>query len=180
MDGSAWIGRKGANKKGGMLMFDFLTQRTAQADLDVQAEFVTNVSQAAQRFIEAAQDRLVDTQGRASPYTAGLDYSVTSMTIVDALIEEVVAGTLSLDPMQILGVSAYVYEVARRHYGGLYEVCDDDDPVVLVTGEPDFDVCLCAISFVTQRLARGTDEPCPAFMARYVAAVQAKASTTVR
>lgn len=163
-----------------MHMFDFLTQRTAQADLDVQAEFVANVSQAAQRFTDAAQVRLLDTQGRGSPYTAGLDYSVTSMAIVDTLVHDVIAGTLSLDAMQTLGMSAYIYEVARRHHGGLYEVCDDDDPVVLVTGEPDFDVCLCAISFVTQRLALGTDETFPAFMARYVAAVQAKASTTIR
>ena len=163
-----------------MPMFDFLTQRTEQADPDVQAEFVTNVSQAAQRFTDAAQGRLVDAQGRTAPYTAGLDYSVSSMTIVDTLLDEVAAGTLVLDPMQTLGVSAYLYEVARRHYGGLYEVCDDDDPVVLVTGEPDFDVCLCAISFITQRLASGTDEPSPSFMARYVDAVRAKASTTIR
>ena len=161
-------------------MFDFLTQATQQEKEAVQAEFIENVQRAATGFSSAVSQFTCDAQGRGAPYSAGLDYSVSSLVLLDHIVDTVRAGSITLRPMQTIGISAYIYEVARRHYDGLYEVCDDDDPVVLVTGEPAFDVCLCAISFINARLTGQIDESLPTFFARYEAAVKARASIIIR
>ena len=161
-------------------MFDFLTQATQQEKEAVQGEFIENVQRAAAGFTTAVASFTLDAQGRGAPYSAGLDYSVSSLVLLDHIVERVRAKEVTLRPMQTIGISAYIYEVARRHHSGLYEVCDDDDPVVLVTGEPEFDVCLCAISFINSRLAGEADEPLSTFFDRYVAAVNARASVIIR
>ena len=63
-----------------------------------------------------------------------LDYTPGSIHALDAALEAAHVGALALTPMQTVGAAAYLYEVRREH-GGLYEVCDDEDPVVLVCGE---------------------------------------------
>jgi len=148
-------------------MFGFL-RNTQQVDEEVQDEFIERVTGAAQAFLEAVPD------------TSALDYSVESIAALDAVLEEAHRGLLTLTPMQRVGAAAYLYEVGRRHYGGLYEVCDDEDPVVLVTGEPEFDVCLCAISKVERRLRNGAADTLPEFFQHYVRAVNARASDTIR
>ena len=104
-------------------MFGFLkTNHEARRD-EVQAEFVARVAAAAQEFVQAA-----------GPDGVGLDYTPGSIHALDAALEAAHVGALALTPMQTVGAAAYLYEVRREH-GGLYEVCDDEDPVVLVCGE---------------------------------------------
>ncbi|MBO1113984.1 hypothetical protein [Bordetella petrii] len=148
-------------------MFGFL-RNTQQVDEEVQDEFIERVNSAAEAFLAAVPD------------TPALDYSIESVTALDAVLEEAYQGRLTLTPMQTVGAAAYLYEVGRRHYGGLYEVCDDEDPVVLVTGEPDFDVCLCAISKVERRVRNGAADTLPEFFQHYVRAVTARSSDTIR
>lgn len=148
-------------------MLGFL-KNTQQVDEEVQDEFVERVNSAAQAFLAAVPD------------TSALDYSVESITALDTVLEKAHQGQLALTPMQTVGAAAYLYEVGRRHYGGLYEVCDDEDPVVLVTGEPEFDVCLCAISKVERRVRNGAADTLPEFFQHYVRAVTARASDTIR
>ncbi|MCD0501447.1 hypothetical protein [Bordetella petrii] len=148
-------------------MFGFL-KKTHEVDEEVQDEFIERVSGAAQDFLAAVPD------------SAPLDYSVESVTALDAVLEDAHLGRLALTPMQTVGAAAYLYEVARRRYGGLYEVCDDEDPVVLVTGEPEFDVCLCAISKVERRVRQGSTEKLPEFFQHYVRAVTSRASDVIR
>lgn len=147
-------------------MFGFL-KNTQQVEQDVQDEFVERVQSAAESFRAAL------------PHRHGLDYSLDSVALLDAALDQAHAGNLALDAMQRVGAAAYLYEVARRHFGGLYEVCDDDDPVVLVTGEPAFAVCLCAINKVERRLRHGSAEALPEFFERYVHAVRARKSSTI-
>jgi len=147
-------------------MFGFL-KNTQQVDEDVQDEFIERVHAAAEDFLTAVPDR------------DALDYALDSVVALEAVLDEAYQGRLTLSPMQIVGAAAYLYEVARRHYGGLYEVCDDDDPVVLVTGEPEFEVCLCAISKVERRLREGEVEALTTFFQRYVSAVNARESVTI-
>jgi len=149
------------------MMLGFL-KKTQEVDEEVQDEFIERVNGAAQAFLAAVPD------------TSSFDYSVASVTALDGVLEQAHQGALALTPIQSVGAAAYLYEVARRHYGGLYEVCDDDDPVVLVTGEPDFDVCLCAISKVERRIRGGTAESLPEFFQHYVRAVMDRASITIR
>jgi len=148
-------------------MFGFL-KHTQEVDEEVQDEFIQRVNGAAEAFLAAVS---------ATPV---LDYSIESVTALDAVLEDAHQGRLALTPMQTVGAAAYLYEVARRHYGGLYEVCDDEDPVVLVTGEPDFEVCLCAISKVERRVRNGAADTLPEFFQHYVRAVAARRSDTIR
>src|SRR3546814_3302128 len=144
-------------------MFGFL-RNTQEVDEEVQDEVIVRVNSAAEAFLAAVPD------------TPALDYSIESVTALDAVLEEAYQGRLTLTPMQTVGAAAYLYEVGRRHYGGLYEVCDDEDPVVLVTGEPDFDVCLCAISKVERRVCNGAADTLPEFFQPYVRAVDRKST----
>lgn len=147
-------------------MFGFL-KNTQHVDEDAQDEFVERVHTAAEEFLTAVSDQ------------SALDYSLQSLGALDSVLDDAHQGRITLTPMQTVGAAAYLYEVARRHYGGLYEVCDDEDPVVLVTGEPEFDVCLCAIAKVERRIRGGEAEALPAFFQRYVSAVNARASVTI-
>jgi hypothetical protein len=149
-------------------MFDFIKRVKDNEAVRLQAEFVQNVRQAATQFLDVAKTQALE-----------LDFSEQSLAVVDRIIAMAREGAITLDPLQRLGAAAYVYEVAREHYGGLYEVCDEDDPVVLVTGQPEFDVCLCAISKV-EKLARDvSQDSLTVFFTRYTASVSARASVTI-
>ncbi|MFJ0684027.1 hypothetical protein WLU30_12130 [Bordetella bronchiseptica] len=149
-------------------MFGFRRKDTQQYDQEAQDAFVERVAAAARDFVAAV------------PAGAGLDYSPASIAALDAVLEQAHLGALALDPVQRVGAAAYLYEVARRRHGGLYEVCDDDDPVVLVTGEPEFDVCLCAIAKVERRIDVGPQEDLRPFFGRYEQAVAARRPDIIR
>jgi hypothetical protein len=134
-----------------------------------QAEFVERIAEAAAIFTGAAADHAYE-----------LDFSQASLGAVDDLLQRAHEGSLHLDAVQAMGAAAYIYEVARLNYGGQYEVCDNDDPVVLVTGSPHFEVCLCAMSRVERRLRVGPDASIPVFFDAYVQRVAARASVIVR
>lgn len=150
-------------------MFGFL-KKDPEASIDaVQAEFIERVSNAAQEFVDAAQ-----------PETGQLDYSLSSIHALDSALEAAHLGNLPLTPMQTVGAAAYLYEVARREYGGQYEVCDDEDPVVLVTGGSAAEICLGAIAKVERRIRYGSDEAMPAFFERFIRAVEDQTAETIR
>ncbi|AHC49853.1 MULTISPECIES: hypothetical protein [Achromobacter] len=150
-------------------MFGFLKiNQDAKRD-EVQQEFVARVAHAAQDFVQAA-----------GPDGAGLDYSLSSVHALDDALEAAHLGTLPLTPMQTVGAAAYLYEVARRAHGGLYEVCDDEDPVVLVCGSPETEVCFGAIAKVERRIRYGAAEAIPPYFDRFLAALDAGAATTIR
>lgn len=150
-------------------MFGFLkTNHEARRD-EVQAEFVARVAAAAQEFVQAA-----------GPDGAGLDYTPGSIHALDAALEAAHVGALALTPMQTVGAAAYLYEVARREHGGLYEVCDDEDPVVLVCGESGAQVCLAAIAKVERRIRYGQAEAIPPYFERFIAALHAGEPLTLR
>lgn len=134
-----------------------------------QAEFIERVAEAAALFTAAAVEHAHE-----------LDFSQASLEAVDDILQRAHEGSLHLDAAQAMGAAAYIYEVARQNYGGQYEVCDNDDPVVLVTGSPHFEVCLCAMSRVERRLRAGADASIPAFFDAYVQRVAVRASAVVR
>jgi hypothetical protein len=151
------------------MMFGFLkTNQDAKRD-EVQEEFVARVAGAAQDFVQAA--------GSAG---AVLDYTPSSVHALDEALEAAHLGTLPLTPMQTVGAAAYLYEVGRRAYGGLYEVCDDEDPVVLVCGEPEAEVCFGAIAKVERRIRYGSAEAIPPYFEQFLMALQAGEARTIR
>ncbi|CAB5511416.1 hypothetical protein [Achromobacter anxifer] len=150
-------------------MFGFLKiNQDAKRD-EVQEEFVARVADAAQDFVQAA-----------GPTGAVLDYTPSSVHALDEALEAAHLGTLPLTPMQTVGAAAYLYEVGRRAHGGLYEVCDDEDPVVLVCGEPGTEVCFGAIAKIERRIRYGAAEAIPPYFEQFTAALQAGEPCTIR
>lgn len=150
-------------------MFGFL-KINQDANLDeVQEAFVARVVDAAQDFVDAA-----GTTG------AVLDYSLSSVHALDDALEAAHLGTLPLTPMQTVGAAAYLYEVGRRAHGGLYEVCDDEDPVVLVCGDPGSEVCFGAIAKIERRIRDGATESIPAYFEQFTTALQTGEARTIR
>ena len=150
-------------------MFGFLKiNQDAKRD-EVQEEFVARVAGAAQDFVQAA-----------GPTGAVLDYTPSSVHALDEALEAAHVGTLPLTPMQTVGAAAYLYEVGRRAHGGLYEVCDDEDPVVLVCGDPGTEVCFGAIAKVERRIRYGSAEAIPPYFEQFRMALQAGEARTIR
>ncbi len=150
-------------------MFGFLKINQDVKRDEVQEEFVARVVNAAQDFVHAAGASGV-----------GLDYTLSSVHALDTALEAAHLGSLPLTPMQTVGAAAYLYEVARRAHGGLYEVCDDEDPVVLVCGEPEAEVCFGAIAKVERRIRYGVDEAIPPYFDLFIAALQAGEARVIR
>ncbi|MGY6270531.1 hypothetical protein ACXIUT_12630 [Achromobacter denitrificans] len=150
-------------------MFGFLKINQDAKRNEVQEEFVARVADAAQDFVQAAGQTGVT-----------LDYSPSSVHALDEALEAAHVGTLPLTPMQTVGAAAYLYEVGRRAHGGLYEVCDDEDPVVLVCGEPGTEVCFGAIAKVERRIRYGAAEAIPPYFEQFVAALQVGEARTIR
>jgi len=150
-------------------MFGFLKINQDAKRNEVQEEFVARVADAAQDFVQAA--------GQTG---ALLDYTPSSVHALDEALEAAHLGTLPLTPMQTVGAAAYLYEVGRRAHGGLYEVCDDEDPVVLVCGDPGTEVCFGAIAKVERRIRYGAAEAIPPYFEQFVAALGAGEARTIR
>lgn len=149
-------------------MFSFFKMNQNVRRGGVQAALVARVTNVAQDFVQAA--------GLA----AELDYSLSSIQALDDALEAAYLGTLPLTSAQTVGAAAYLYEVARRAYGGLYEVCDDEDPVVLVCGAPAAEVCFGAIAKVERRIRYGATESIAPYFGRFVAALGAGQARTIR
>jgi hypothetical protein len=64
-------------------------------------------------------------------------------------------------------------------FGGRYLRFDEDNPLVLVVGEPEFSVGLCAMSKVQGRVVNGPEDDIPFFYAGFVDAVSRRTSATV-
>lgn len=132
-------------------------------DPGVQAQFVQRAQAFSGEFLQAL----------GPGERAAFDYTPATLERLDAVLARARAGALVLTPLQRVGMAAYLYEVARCSLGGRYEVCDDEDPVVLVAGRARDGACLCAISHVERCLSGGEPEPLAALYARYAAAVAA-------
>ena len=75
--------------------------------------------------------------------------------------------------------SAYVFECARRQYGGRYLRGDDANPFVLVIGEPDCQIGFCAMEKVAGRASNGPEDSLSFFYDGIAAPLQRKASVTL-
>ncbi|WP_298465613.1 hypothetical protein [uncultured Erythrobacter sp.] len=100
-----------------------------------------------------------------------LDYSSASLDEVDRLLDNVHCHGQELpDDLHFL-ISAYVFEVARREFGGRYLRGDEKDPFVLVMGKEDASVGLCVMSKVRGRAINGNEDNIPFFYAGIAPAI---------
>lgn len=101
----------------------------------------------------------------------GFDYSVASLSVIEELLEE--ASDFYEDmPTErqdevVAQIGAYVFEVARRNFGGRYFWYDARNQPILVTGLPDFEISLLAYDKVRGRLVNGAEDNIPFFFEGY-------------
>ena len=76
-------------------------------------------------------------------------------------------------------IGAYVFEVARRNFGGKYFWYDPTNQPILVTGLPDFEVSILAVEKVKGRLMNGKEDNIPFYFAGYVEKVKNKQSAMI-
>jgi hypothetical protein len=92
-----------------------------------------------------------------------LDYEEPSLALVDRVLDDFYRLRAPL-PDDIHGlVSAYIFEVARREFGGRYVRGDSENPLVLVIGEGSAEVGVCVMSKVHGRAANGPEDSIPYF-----------------
>lgn len=114
----------------------------------------------------AARFAAVLGQAPDSPIRTGsLDFTPESLELVDRLLGDFHARGAALPEGLHADISAYVFEVARRQFGGRYLRGDKENPFVLVIGEPDFQLGVMAMGKVAGRVANGPEDSIPFFYA---------------
>lgn len=94
-----------------------------------------------------------------------LDYNEASLELVDRVLDDFYRQQAPLpDDLHFL-TSAYIFEVARRAFGGRYLRGDQENPFVLVIGEGEAEVGVCVMSKVHGRAANGPEDSIPFFYA---------------
>lgn len=160
-----------------MGLFDFLKKKgnekqNEQANTGKQDridDFTKDISKMADFFVSSSSDRF-----------NGLDFSVKSLNVVENALDEAsdFYDEMNEDQRQnlIKTAGSYIFEVARRNYGGKYFWYDQLDQPILVTGQPDFEVSILAFEKVKGRLENGQEDNIPFYFAGYTDKVQNKQS----
>ncbi len=111
---------------------------------------------------------------------SGLDFSVKSLDVIDNALEEASDFYDEMNDDQknnvINSIGSYVFEVARRNYGGKYFWYNKLNQPILVTGQPDFEVSILAFEKVKGRLVNGKEDNIPFYFAGYIERVINKQS----
>ena len=100
-----------------------------------------------------------------------LDYSFESLAEVDEMLDgmgkkrEEMTESAFFDLYSMTG--CYVFEVARRNYGGEYFWIEEEQQPVLVAGQPDFSVGIKVWEKVKGRLINGKEDNIPFYIAGY-------------
>lgn len=102
------------------------------------------------------------------------DYSINSLEEVDDLLEEMSDYALDEDTIYNIYtmVGSYVFETARRNYGGKYDWMREEQQPILVAGEPDFSVSIKAWEKVRGRLENGTEDNIPFYIEGFKAHIE--------
>ncbi len=94
------------------------------------------------------------------------DFSVESLEAVDRLLDELSGYGLNeaalLDASSMIG--SYVFEVARRNYGGEYFWIEEEQQPLLTAGLPDYRISIKAWEKVRGRLTKGKEDSIPFYI----------------
>lgn len=101
------------------------------------------------------------------------DFSIESLQSVDDILEEISDFELDDDMLYSISsmIGSYIFEVARRNYGGKYYWIKDENQPVLVTGEPDFSISILAFDKVKGRILNGEEDSIVYYFKGYIEAV---------
>lgn len=97
------------------------------------------------------------------------DYSIESLELVDNLLEEM--GNYEWDEDNLYNLvsmlGCYIFETARRNYGGEYRWVEKEQQPLLIAGLPDFFVSIQAWDKVKGRVMNGKEDNIPFYIAGY-------------
>lgn len=112
-----------------------------------------------------------------------LDFSLKSLDVVETIIDEISSAYKKLDDNQqdeiANTIGSYVFEVARKNFGGKYFWYEPLNQPILVTGQPNFEVSILAIEKVRERFQNGKEDNIPFYFAGYVENVKNKHSCII-
>lgn len=126
-----------------------------------------NVSQLMNDIIKTANS-FASGFGKFSEQGA-FDYSIESLVLVDDLLDEVRKHEWDEDNLFNLAsmVGCYVFETARRNYGGEYRWDEKEQQPILTAGAPDFCVSIRAWEKVKNYVVNGKENSIPFYIAGY-------------
>jgi len=158
-----------------MGIFDFLKRNDKKKEQtnenepidEVQNEFIKDMTSNAERISEAYNEML----------GGALDYSVSSLKALDELLEQFHENQNDIDEEMksdvIAQAGSYVFEVARRNYGGKYYWYDQMNQPIFVTGQPNFEISIIAFDKVKMRIENGKEDQLPFYFKGYEERVKA-------
>ncbi|HMU05912.1 MAG TPA: hypothetical protein PJ990_19900 [Saprospiraceae bacterium] len=153
-----------------MGFFNFFKNKPNQDDIqqsesnqidESQREFIQDMTNNAERIVEAYNDALGGT----------LDFSVNSLYVLDELLEQFHQNKDEVDEEMLSDLigqaGGYIFEVARRNYGGKYYWYEQMNQPILVTGQPKFEISIIAFDKVKMRLENGQEDNIPFYFKGY-------------
>lgn len=158
-----------------MGIFDFFKKKknAEEQNKSAQPKQVENViDEAQQEFIDdstANAERIVESFNEK--YEGAFDYSENSLVALDELLENFADFADQMDEEMkedlIAQAGSYIFEVARRNFGGKYFWYDQLNQPLLVTGLPNFEISLVAFDKVKMRIENGKEDNIPYFFKGY-------------
>lgn len=102
------------------------------------------------------------------------DYSVESLKAVDVILEELGDYVFEEDTLHSASSMAgcYIFEVARRNYGGEYYWVKEKGQPLLITGKPDYSVSIYAFEKARGRIENGEEDSIQFYFDGYIEAVE--------
>ncbi|MEP6482246.1 MAG: hypothetical protein ABJA94_09590 [Rhodoglobus sp.] len=110
---------------------------------------------------------------------SALDFTRSSLDVVDDVLGGFYVKGIALSPEQHFVASAYVFEVARREFGGRYLRGAGANPFVLVIGEPEFEVGVMVMAKIVGRTVNGPEDNILFFYDGIAPLVEKKKSATL-
>jgi hypothetical protein len=151
-----------------MGMFDFLKKKPA-----MPATLEDGMASQANDFVHAFSQPGAPIDGHK------LDYTEASLPLVDDVLDDFFKQQAPLPEDLHFLASAYVFEVARREFGGRYLRGDEDNPFVLVIGQGDAQVGVCVMAKVRGRAVNGPEDSLAFFHAGIAPLVARGVSATL-
>ena len=114
-----------------------------------------------------------------APLPGPLDFTRSSLEVLDRTLGVLHDRRAELPISLQNAAAAYIFEVARREFGGRLLSYREEDPLILVVGEPDFEAALAAYSKVRGRVVNGPEDNIPFFYDGLVSAVAQRRSALI-
>lgn len=108
-----------------------------------------------------------------------LDYSEASLVLVEHVLDDFHRRGVALPEDLHLLASSYVFEVARRAFGGRYLRGDASNPFVLVIGPKEAEIGVCVMAKISGRAVNGPEDSIPFFYAGIAPAIATGRSMTL-